>query len=195
MPKKVIIEILKDKRKNRMKKSFVFHIILLYLAQLSVSVSVILFFKNVANKICSAFLCAGIGLYAIATILGFVIMALSATTINNPQKISYKFIMVSKLILIPYFVINFVQCFLLIAGFLNPFLFLSLIVIVPMLIGLTYISMLPTTIASTFLTISSVSNKKIEFEKIIVWQVLEYLFVIDVISSVIIYCKFKKCLN
>lgn len=135
--------------------------------------------------------------YIVSLILilySFIISIYSLITIKKENnKITYKKIMILKLLLIPFFITNFIIS--LIAGLflMLPYTLFIGIFIIPLMILFTYIIMLPLSIAST-----SISLRKIKEENntnisiILILQILEYFFIIDVISSIFFYIKFEE---
>lgn len=174
-----------------MMKIAVSFILFAYAGQLSFASALVLMLndnESLAGKII-------LGLAALfilaAFAIGFVFSVLSAVQ-SGKATLSCKGIMWLKVAMIPFFLINFALCFCLVAGFLNPFLMVGLIVLIPLLVGVTYCFILPFSIASTIKTIHLLKEKKARRGELIVWQVFEFFFVIDVVASIVLFARFEK---
>lgn len=162
-----------------------------YAGQLSFASALILMLNDndsLAGKII-------LGLAALFILAAFAIgFVFSVLSIVQPGRatLSYKRIMWLKVAMIPFFLINFALCFCLVAGFLNPFLMVGLIVLIPLLVSITYCFILPFSIASAVKTIRLLKEQKAGRGELIVWQILEFFFVIDVIASIVLFARFEK---
>ena len=175
-----------------MKKIVVFYILSLYLAQILFLLMGAFALYGPQGNVPLLFTGGWILFSLLAFTLGIILSAFSLRLINSDKLFDYKGVLIVKLVLIPYFVVNFVICFLLTAGFLNPFLFLGLIVLIPLMIVFTYLALLPATLLSTALSYGYVKRGKAASAAVVPWQILEYFFVLDVISSAVLYVKAKK---
>lgn len=171
------------------------YIAVLYLAQACIFSSAVLCMKDYSESIYMVFLWLSVAFYAFAVFWGIGLSIASLGLIYKPKRFTYQTVMIGKLVLIPYFLLNFLCCFLLVAGFLNPFLAWSLIIVIPLLIGMTYIAMLPLSLASAALSIGYVRQKKVESQKIILWQILEFFFVLDVFAAIVLKIKCSSFLR
>lgn len=101
----------------------------------------------------------------------------------------YKNLMIYKLVLIPFFIINFILWFLLISAMLNPFLFLSEFILIPLSIGFTYIILLTTSIPILTTLLSQQMKKEINLKDNKYKIISLFIFCLDVIGSILIYNK------
>ncbi|MCF0117888.1 MAG: hypothetical protein HUJ61_07590 [Bacilli bacterium] len=104
----------------------------------------------------------------------------------NQESIS-KTTLIVKIVLIPWYIMNFVICFLLVAGFLNPFLMLGLPLLLIILIGGTYINMLSTSIHVVVQTIRRIINKQLPMStKLIIGIIFNFIFCLDFVGCILI---------
>ena len=104
-----------------------------------------------------------------------------------------KMTLITKCCLIPWYIVNLLVCLLLVAGFLNPWLFLA----VPVLFGIeavvTYVFMLSTSLHSVFYIIRANATHKIQLNAaIIVALVFHFFFCLDVIGAIILHVEMQK---
>ena len=105
----------------------------------------------------------------------------------------YKTTMIIKLTLIPWYILNWLVCLLLSAGFLNPWLFLAVPVLVGVEVVITYIYMLSTSIHSVIYTLKNISAKKIKLNAcIIVALVFHIIFCLDIVGAIMLHVEMKK---
>ena len=108
---------------------------------------------------------------------------------ESPIRIALKI----KLILIPWYIMNFIICLLLSVGFLNPWLLIAWFFVVFIMICITYIMML-----STSLTAFSYTVRKLvkgEYKKkglIITGLVFLFFFFLDILGALLLVIKEKK---
>lgn len=125
--------------------------------------------------------------------VGIANLVVAALGWRNPKKHCYKTVMIFKLALIPYYVLNFFIWFLVCGVTANPWLFLSWVIIVPLGVGSTYLTVLCTSAYSLSYTVGRVKNKEIGLTtSLILLLVLSFLFITDVISSIILCVRFRR---
>ena len=108
---------------------------------------------------------------------------------ESPIKLTLKL----KLILIPWYIMNFIICILLSAGFLNPWLLIAWFFVVFILICITYIIMVTLGLPLVAYLIRKMSKKEIETKpSIIVGIVFQFIFCLDVLGVLIIHLKTRK---
>jgi len=101
-----------------------------------------------------------------------------------------------KLLLIPFYIINFVICILLVGGFLNPFLMIALPLLIMIEIGITYVLMISTSIQSfTYILKALPSNHKRANPAIITGLIFLFIFSLDVIGIIMLNSEFKYLMN
>ena len=108
---------------------------------------------------------------------------------ESPTKTS----MIVKLLLIPWYVMNFFFGFVLVAGFLNPWLFLAIPVLLAILIGSTYLFMLSTGLPDIAYIIRRGWTEKIKPSGLTgAGLVLLFLFCLDIVGAILIHIGTKK---
>lgn len=163
----------------------------LYSMQISFVVAVTLLMAD-SRAAAEGFAIAATILGVIAGILGLVNIAFAVLHIFLPQQPVFGSIMVAKLCLIPFFVIHFIFCLLIVAGFLNPFLAWSLLFVVPMMIGLTYAVLIVTSAYTIGYMIYRLRTKQTTLQAEIAYIIAHLVFVADTVASVLLYVRERK---
>lgn len=176
-----------------MKKLLTSFIVVLYTMEICLSSAFFLFFwGDVSNGVIQGLLITSLVLGIIAFFLGLSNIILAITHILVPHQNSYKSIMITKLALIPFFIMNFIICMLVCVAILNPWLFMTSIVIIPLMIGITYGVLLVTSSYNLAHMIRALSKKEATSKELTLHIIFHLIFVLDVISSVILVIKGKK---
>ena len=181
------------KRNNIM---LIIQTILMYLAHLPLYIGLILVRmpsnENLDKAIAILFLIGFILTIVILPIaLVNLIMALAGAfnKKDNPCKTT----MIVKLVLIPWYIMNFLFCVLIFAGFLNPFLFLFAPIVAVILIFNTYILMLSTSIFDIVYSIRNTIKNHLEINASLVFtNIFLFCFCLDIVGSIILYKKSKN---
>lgn len=179
------------------KTYLIIQVVLMYLAHLPIYVGLVMLklpiSDNIIDKCVPILLLVGFVLTIL--ILPFSLVCLIMSIVgsfkgkNNPTKST----MIIKIILIPWFVINFFFCVLIFAGFLNPWMMLLAPVVAFILICITYIFMLSTSIFDITFVINCLIRKKIEVNAFFVIAIIMlFTFFLDVVASILLYLKTKK---
>lgn len=134
--------------------------------------------------LCFNILLIPVGIVAIV----FAILNLTADY-ENPAKTTF----IVKLALIPWYLLNFLVCFLLIAGFLNPFLMIA----IPLLIGIevlvTYAVMLCSSLQILSFTVRQITKKRLTVNaKVVVGIIFSFIFCLDIIGSFLLYKELQN---
>ena len=144
-----------------------------------------------------ALLITGVSLAVLASLLAIVSMILSIVSIflkNN--KDNTKFIMILKIVLIPWYIASFTLWALMILGMLNPFLFFAIPIMIILSMFGTYIYMLSSSLNNICLIISNFKNKTLEVKPLfIVGMILQLFFCIDIVGAILDYIASKKYKN
>ena len=107
---------------------------------------------------------------------------------NNPSKVT----MVVKFALIPWFVINFVICAVLVAGFLNPWLLLAVPLLVCILVFLTYVAMISTSLPDIAFFFNKLFKKQLQSKSLLVVAVVFlFIFCLDTIGGLLFFLGSK----
>lgn len=140
----------------------------------------------------SALIIAALVFGVLAGIFGFLNLVFGIMQIFKPTGNVYKNTMIFKIALVPFFVIHFVLCMLMLLGFINPFLLPYLFVVVPVGIFLTYAAMFVTSAYNLGRMAYLIkSGQKTPFE-LAVYIVFHFIFVLDVVGAVMLYAKYGK---
>lgn len=126
--------------------------------------------------------------------IGFANFVLGVVQIFKPKNVPYKSVMVCKIVLVPFFILNFIYCMLIFVGSLNPFL-LWLLPIVIFLAILTYGILLATSAYNAGYLIYRLRTGEGSFIENIVFIILHFIYIADVVSSVVLYVKKRGELN
>lgn len=109
--------------------------------------------------------------------------------IKNPSKVT----MIHKLVLIPWFIANFVLVALLAAGMLNPFLFFAIPVMIGIAASTTYVYMIGTSLFDVAFFVRSLIKRQINKKApLIVATIFLFIFCLDIIGSIIFYTSSKE---
>lgn len=177
-----------------MKKALISFIIFLYLTQLSLVLGLWKamsdsFLSGVSGKL-MALITATFGVITFA--LGLVNTVLGITHIFVPKENDYHIVMVCKLTMIPYFIINLVICCILCAGLLNPFLVAGLVIVIPTCVFVTYITMMAVSSYNIGHMINCIKDKRATLSQLIVHIICHCIFILDVVSSVKLFVEYKN---
>lgn len=108
---------------------------------------------------------------------------------ENPSKVT----MIVKLSLIPWFVLNFYLCVLLMAGFLSPWLLWSAPLMLVILVCSTYCYMLATSLSDIAFFFHKLIKKETKIRApFVVSIVFMFCFCLDIIGGVIFYINARK---
>ena len=107
-----------------------------------------------------------------------------------------KFVMMYKLISIPWFIGNFIFCILLIAGMLNPFLLIAIPIVIIVMILSTYICMLSSSMINFSYLIVSWRNKTIKPSGLVaIGVIFGFIFCLDALGAILIFLENKRHLK
>ena len=112
-------------------------------------------------------------------------------TVNHTQ-----YVMINKIVAIPWFIGNFVLYALLIAGMLNPFLMMAIPVVIFLGVVITYLDMLSSTMINVGYLISAWRNKILKPNALsIIGVILEFIFCVDFLGAIFVFIDNKKQIN
>lgn len=166
---------------------------LMYLMQIPLYVLLAIFKKdNVSFDLVFALLMITLILFVILLPVSIMTtvasLALSSTDKSSPLKTT----MIVKIALIPWYALNVVFGFVLIAGFLNPWLFWVAPLILVLQSILTYAYMLATSVPSLVYVLRYKAKNKIPTNAYLIFAVVFHLiFFLDVIGSIMLNVKMK----
>lgn len=111
------------------------------------------------------------------------------TDSQNPARVTF----IIKLVLIPWYALNFLVCFLLVVGFLNPFLMIAIPLLIAIEVSITYIYMLCSSLQAVSYTIRQLIKKRIRVNAaIIVGLIFSFIFVLDIVGSYLLHYELQK---
>ena len=133
----------------------------------------------------------------IASLFSIAIMIISFISIFKKEAVDQtKFVMIYKIIAIPYFIGNFIFCALVIAGMLNPFLFLAAPIVAGIFMFFTYVNMLGSSVVDVAYVINSFKNKTLKpHPLVIIGIILEFIFCVDFLGAIFIFLEKRKQIN
>ena len=175
----------------------IIQVVLMYLAHLPIYVGLIMLKLPISDSIIDKWvpILLLIGFVLTILILPYSLVCLimsivsSFKSINNPTKST----MIIKLLLIPWFIINFFFCVLIFAGFLNPWMMLLAPVVAFILICITYIFMISTSVFDIAFVINCTVRKRLKIGAFSVLTIIMlFTFFLDVVASIILYFKTKN---
>lgn len=181
------------KRNNIM---LIIQTILMYLAHLPIYIGLILvrlpYNESLDNVIIKLFL-IGIILTIVLLPIALVNLIMALAGVFNKKDNPCKTTMIVKLVLIPWYIMNFLFCILIIAGFLNPWLMLFAPLVAAILIFNTYILMLSTSIFDIVYSIRNTIKNHLEINASLVFtDIFLFCFCLDIVGSIILYIKSKN---
>ncbi|MCI8435087.1 MAG: hypothetical protein HFK10_03900 [Clostridia bacterium] len=162
----------------------------LYSMQILFGIAFVLLLAD--NRAAAEFAIAAAILGLVAGMLGLVNIAFAVLQIFLPQQPVFGSIMVAKLCLIPFFIIHFVFCLLIVAGFLNPFLAWSLLFVVPMMVGIAYAVLFVTSAYTIGYMIYRLRTKQTTLQAEIAYIIAHLVFVADTVASVMLCMRERK---
>ena len=101
-----------------------------------------------------------------------------------------KFVMIYKIVAIPWFIGNFIMGILLIAGMLNPFLLLAIPIVIMLLILSTYICMVSSsTINFSHIVVLAKNNGLSLNVPFMIGIIISFIFCLDVVGAILIFLE------
>ena len=108
---------------------------------------------------------------------------------NNPSKT----VMISKLVLIPWFIVNFYFCMLMFVGTLNPFLLILAPIVAVIEISITYLLMITISFTELCFVINRLKTKELVMSKYLVFlNILLFIFCLDCLGSILLHIKTRN---
>ena len=177
---------------SRSRKILIIQTILLYFLILpGLTLLIIIRFNEIPTEVLIGFLIASIVCSLLTLPLSIVSFIFSLIQKNENQKL-LKTSMIVKLVLIPYYVINFIYCFVLIAVAGNPWMMIGIPFIIFISFFNTYCSVLSTSLHSFVFVLKYLIKNKIKPNPAtIVGLVFHFFFCIDVIGGILLCLGFK----
>ncbi len=130
-----------------------------------------------------------------AFVLGCVNIAFGVSQMSKPKEGVCKTVMIIKLILMPFFVLNFIICFLITAACLNPFLFMALGIVISVMCVLTFGEMIATSSYNLGYLAHKIKYEGSTFGELALLIVSQFLYFFDVVGAIILYIRVKESEN
>ena len=176
-----------------MKKLLIPFIVFLYLSQTPtiIGFSIALAYDLYVQDIWYVFLISL--LFGItATIFGLAILVFGFINIAKPRENVHRDTMITKITLMPFFIINFYMCAVAIGAMANPFLMIGIPFIFVISVLLTFFSMFATSMYNIGFMIYQLRTRHRTFEQLLAHILLEHVFVFDVISALVLYIQERR---
>lgn len=125
----------------------------------------------------------------VAFFLGLLNVFLGLRKIFNSPKCVYKSVMISKILLIPFFIINFFLCFIIVIILFNPFMFFVVPFILYLMICGAFGIVLATSSYNIGYMLNKIRNKEKTWNDLIVYFLLQFIFILDIVSSILLFKK------
>lgn len=167
--------------------------ILMYVAHLPIYFGLIFFLTDTCTNLVMGLFLAGIILISLVLPFCLASAIVSFLTIfkkaNNPSKT----VMISKLVLIPWFIVNFYFCMLMFAGTLNPFLLILAPIVAVIEISITYLLMITISFTELCFVINRLKTKELVMSKYLVFlNILLFIFCLDCLGSILLHIKTRN---
>ena len=174
----------------------IIQVILMYVAQVPIDLGLIFFFTDTFTSSVMILFLVGIILTSLVLMFCLASAIVSLTSIFTKPKDPTKTVMISKLVLIPWFIVNFYFCVLLFAGTLNPFLLILSPIVFAIEVSITYLLMITISIIDLAFVINKLKEKELTINKYLVFvNILLFIFCLDVLGSILLYKKMKSIQN
>ena len=168
--------------------------VLMYLSNALSMVPLILIMNNaVEEEIARKIFFSGfiVGMVAFVYALATMVFYITDAFLKN-RKSPVKLIMILKIVLIPYYISNFVLWGLLIIGTLNPFLFMAMPLLLVISIFVTYMNMIATSMPNAAYSISLLRERKTAPSFLLIASnILQYIFCLDILGSILLFVNLE----
>ena len=146
---------------------------------------------NNQKTLTSILIIGGLVMAVLAGLFALAICAISFVSIfANKAYDCTKFVMIYKIVAIPWFIGNFIMGILLIAGMLNPFLLLAIPIVIMLLILSTYICMVSSsTINFSHIVVLAKNNGLSLNVPFMIGIIISFIFCLDVVGAILIFLE------
>lgn len=175
------------------KVSLIIQVIFMFLTQLFFLLMCLIQKEEVLDALLILFLTSTV----LTVLVALINVIFGVVNIFRGRSVPFKFTIVIKSILIPWYIINFVIWALLIIGSLNPFLMMAIPLFLFISVCFTYICMISTStlnISYIFNQVFFKRNIKIN-SGIIISTVFQFIFCLDIVGSIMLPILVKKQLS
>lgn len=169
------------------KTFIIIEMVFLYIVQL---IPLIMLIPNVdyPEIIDKYWLPAWVLLSIIPFVIGIVTSIMSAVIASKGEKLGFGFMLISKLCMIPWFVLNFVMWFVVVGGLLNPFLMVGIPIAIVIGVCETYVYMLTLNLPKVIYVLKRAKKtKRTKSKKVTIALILEFIFCLDVLGDILLF--------
>ena len=143
------------------------------------------FFEILSN----IFFGVGIGIFPI----GIALAIFSIISIFKGKESPSEVTMVSKLVLIPWFILNYIFCACLILGFLNPFFMIAIPFALAIMVCTTYYYMIVTSLPDIAWFIRILIKRKVKINALLIISVIfMFIFCLDIAGGIMFNAATKE---
>lgn len=149
---------------------------------------------SVSESLANGLLIASGVLMALVLPICIANIVLSLVSIGKGDMDLSKTVMVCKLVLIPWYVLNCAMCAIIVAIMFNPFLMFGIPVAISLLMSTAYAFMISTSLPNLAYYIRSTRISKLQKPSAagVAIIILHFIFCIDVLASILFYTQNKK---
>lgn len=178
-------------KKNRV--MLIIQLVFMYLSQIPFLLADIIIMNFSIDNVVGILLIVGLVLDIIVIHIAIYNLIIGFISIFKKRSNVTKDIMIYKLILIPWFLINFYICLIFIAGTLNPWLFIFAPLLAFIFMCTTYLYMFSFSMYDIGFLLNRMIKKEIIKNKLdIISIILLHFFCLDVAFSIVSYVKHKN---
>ena len=169
----------------------------MYVMHIPLYILFVLIFLPIESETVSAWtnylLIAYLILLAIVAPICLLNAIISIISIVKGKESPARCVMFVKLALIPWYIMNFAMCGILLAGFLNPFLMLAIPIAMAIMIMVTYMFMISTSIPDITDLIRLLIRRKVKISAALVFAtIFLFIFTLDIVGGVMYYFLTKE---
>ena len=179
---------------NKSKVILIIQAVIMYLIHLPFYICLILAkVPNINYDICGVLILVGLCANLLLIPVGLVSVAFAIFNLTTDGESPALTTFIIKLVLIPWYAVNFLVCFLSVAGFLNPFLMLAVPLLIAIEVSVTYVYTVCSSLQLAAYTIRQIIKKRIAVTPmLIVGLVFSFIFVLDIVGSYLLYRQLNK---
>lgn len=125
--------------------------------------------------------------------LGIALAVCSIISIFKGKESPSEVTMVSKLVLIPWFILNFIFCACLLMGFLNPFFMIAIPFAFAIMVTTTYCYMIATSLPDITWFIRLLIKRKVKISALLIFSIVFlFFFCLDIVGGILFHVATKE---
>lgn len=169
---------------------------LMYISQACILIGGLVVFDDNATlqEVMNLLFRSGVIIALATTVLsiGILVPAIISIFKKNNEDMT-RFTMIIKLAAIPWYIMNFVLCTMLVAGMLNPFLVLGIPIMVFIFVCITYINMFVVSANNVAGIIGQLKDRTLKINPLlIVGVIFHFIFCLDILGAIFTYANHRK---